>query len=1300
MVQPKKKLKQTHSGVKINSVYTGLTFVFSSGWPSWSLALDSLGCRRIYSCVQDVSTAGLREAKAVVGTEGWSSEKGMLAMLHRFQESQVPSLSVFIQGPFAFIERIRLRLPLAVRSRVCAACTPRKTVGNSTFGRAGPWNTFSLGHADVGGVIDAKWKFGMLNELHNVSEVLKSSAVKASVLDYVKHTVNGTSVAVPVKPPPRISWKEKEVRVIVPCVFSKPYWVERMLTESELMDVYDLDAPHRHLIRSSSSAGAATSRDYCDGIPNRVLLRVAEWVLKSFGQTRELESTPIARQVDIKSCTDDATSGVDSNPTFVPSEKPESKSLDSANVDEELPVGMSAADAAKRQKKNDDAKVKVNEWNLRAIPPRLRDSSEEVREQMFKSFDVLRRLQLRRYRSYRSGIVGSFQRFMSEEYGKQWQKAMWKSQNRKKKKITEVVKDFRSGMDAIRRALGANFWEWSEGSTLFFWRWPREYRRAIRDGLEVFIDGELPDYWSRQRWPQDPAEKEQLKEKIRKVIQREYIRTGFALSLTGFFAVAKGDGDIRVVYDASKSGLNEAIWAPNFPMPTASTVLQAVDHNSFFGDIDLGEMFLNYMLDPQLRPYAGIDATELADELGIELKEGQRLILRWERSLMGLRSSPYNCVRIYLWSEDIIKGDRFDLDNPLRWDVVRLNLPGMKSYNPSEPRAYRYDSVNQRLAAAICSYVDDVRTAAASKEACDLTSHTVAAKINYLGQQDAARKRESASKTPGTWAGASMETNADEGVFAFISVEKWNKVRTIIAKWLARCEGQSSEVEWKVDRKELERDIGFLIHVCMTYENMMPYLKGFYLTLNLWRGQRNQEGWKNDQDDWQDIAGWMFDDQNRWKEARDGNLGKVWEDVDAPEFTTVSSRFAHDVRAFDTLFQGEEPVKLLIRGKNLWEVIYGFGDASGAGFGSSFVKAIDENKIYFRYGRWGSDLDDSSSNFRELNNLVESLEELIEVQDLKGVEIFIFTDNSTAESAFYRGSSSVKTLFELILRLKKIEVKAGLKIVMIHIAGTRMIAQGVDGLSRGCLSEGVMRGEPISGFIPLHLNAFERCSLVENWLRGWCELPGDDPFLSLTPEGWFERGHDIVGGAKNSDGVWMPEYKSGNYFWFPPPAAANICIDELRKARHKRQTSTHIFVCPRIMAPSWRRQMHRSADLILSIPPGHPAWPTEMHEPLTIAIYFPFLKSKPWQLKGSAKLLDVARQVQSLLSSDPGSERPFLCQFWKLARQLPSMSRNVVLQVLQGSRGDSVPPATSRKRSRSFVEKEGGHKQVSCRKKR
>jgi len=131
-------------------------------------------------------------------------------------------------------------------------------------------------------------------------------------------------------------------------------------------------------------------------------------------------------------------------------------------------------------------------------------------------------------------------------------------------KSIEVIRDYNSGIDAIHRATSGSFWEWTHGSTLFFWRWPEEYRKAIRDGLEVFVSGELPGYWSSQRWPKDPKEARQLREKVKKAIRRAYITKGFVQSLIVFFAVEKGDGDIRIVYDATKSGLNEAIWAPNF----------------------------------------------------------------------------------------------------------------------------------------------------------------------------------------------------------------------------------------------------------------------------------------------------------------------------------------------------------------------------------------------------------------------------------------------------------------------------------------------------------------------------------------------------------------------------------------------------------------------------------------------------------------------------------------------------------------------------------------------------------------
>ena len=50
-------------------------------------------------------------------------------------------------------------------------------------------------------------------------------------------------------------------------------------------------------------------------------------------------------------------------------------------------------------------------------------------------------------------------------------------------------------------------------------------------------------------------------------------------------------------------------------------------------------------------------------------------------------------------------------------------------------------------------------------------------------------------------------------------------------------------------------------------------------------------------------------------------------------------------------------------------------------------------------------------------------------------------------------------------------------------------------------------------------------------------------------------------------GLWMPSFKSGKYLWAPAPAAAAATVEELRKARHQRVESTHVFVVPRLMMP-------------------------------------------------------------------------------------------------------------------------------------
>ena len=175
--------------------------------------------------------------------------------------------------------------------------------------------------------------------------------------------------------------------------------------------------------------------------------------------------------------------------------------------------------------------------------------------------------------------------------------------------------------------------------------------RECRDGCDIFVKGPLPRYTRKQWLPLDPAEKSLLISKIEKVGGKHYITEGLVKSLTSFFAVPKGDSDIRVVYNLTACGLNEALWAPSFWMLTIDSILDVATHKSWFRNIDAAEMFLNYKMDKQVQPYAGVDVSWA--------EKGKAL--RWERwsrmAAMGLVSSPYATTRLFLWGMEIIKGD-------------------------------------------------------------------------------------------------------------------------------------------------------------------------------------------------------------------------------------------------------------------------------------------------------------------------------------------------------------------------------------------------------------------------------------------------------------------------------------------------------------------------------------------------------------------------------------------------------------------------------------------------------------------
>ena len=136
-------------------------------------------------------------------------------------------------------------------------------------------------------------------------------------------------------------------------------------------------------------------------------------------------------------------------------------------------------------------------------------------------------------------------------------------------------------------------------------------------------------------------------------------------------------------------------------------------------------------------------------------------------------------------------------------------------------------------------------------------------------------------------------------------------------------------------------------------------------------------------------------------------------------------------------------------------VSYGIGDDSSNRYDAAVHMG---EKLHLMYGKWTSVENEQFSNYRELHNLVNTVEKLYEKGLHKNCELFLYTDNSVTDCTYYRKSSSSRLLFLLILRLQTIQMADDLILHVIHISGRIMIECGVDGLSRRMANKGVMKG--------------------------------------------------------------------------------------------------------------------------------------------------------------------------------------------------------------------------------------------------
>ena len=330
--------------------------------------------------------------------------------------------------------------------------------------------------------------------------------------------------------------------------------------------------------------------------------------------------------------------------------------------------------------------------------------------------------------------------------------------------------------------------------------------------------------------------------------------------------------------------------------------------------------------------------------------------------------------------------------------------------------------------------------------------------------------------------------------------ERWRKTKEKlywIAKWVGINIPSDQKVEklsnehtghcprGKIPHKQLERCQGFLIYVARTFKSMVPYLKGLHLTLDSWRTGRDAEGFPLMKEHVHEVSN---------------------NDQGPPKFTKIVPRLKQDVIALLKFVEDDLSPKIPVR-SNKMAGAYLWGDASGVGFGNSLWV---EGKSWYDlgYGSWSIDMSAKSSNFREAYNLVVALERLVKENKIeKGTEVWIFTDNKVSEYCFSKGSSRSKTLHELCVLLRLLEMSGAIYLHFVWVAGTRMIEQGTDGLSRGDMINGTMAGEMFLSFVPISDSAFDWSPELKKWILDTLVPLG---FHLLDYNNWFEFALEVL----------------------------------------------------------------------------------------------------------------------------------------------------------------------------------------------
>jgi hypothetical protein len=178
-------------------------------------------------------------------------------------------------------------------------------------------------------------------------------------------------------------------------------------------------------------------------------------------------------------------------------------------------------------------------------------------------------------------------------------------------------------------------------------------------------------------------------------------------------------------------------------------------------------------------------------------------------------------------------------------------------------------------------------------------------------------------------------------------------------------------------------------------------------------------------------------------------------------------------------------------------------------------------------------------------------------------------------------------------------------------------------------------------YLPFNKTALEREPRLKSRIQGWV---GTKEWKVATTSDWF---HGVSTISDWFHGVFQDPNRA--WIWAPPPVLAKIEVEQMCEAKHIFPNSKHVFVCPSLMTGSWRKQLGKLADTMITITARKEGvWTKEMYEPLTVAFVRPLLSERPWKAGRLNRVSNWERKMRKVQWTDTGAIWNHMRQFWLL----------------------------------------------------